>query len=247
MERIKPLANLVLAVKQGVQWLKRLIPTHIQSLTWVCVDSNQFYTVPIFETMNPHWCWISQWDDGSANATRETPGATATTDAPITPHPFVTLPSKGYFVWVIWDSKIARRRYICLRMSEIKDIFYDIETVNDLFAWQDRAILKRIHTFTFMDSCVHRKDHKLLDISVATTDPETQSQKTVSILKTLLNHELEESIYIPKNLTGGALLWLYHFVTHTLPSPKQFPVSKITVTDYELEEKEIGFDEFVFA
>ena len=234
MDRIKPLAKCVLFVKQTIQWLKSYIPTHIQSLTHVHIDSKGFHTTPVFETMSPHWCWTSQWDDGSMD-----------TDS-ITPHPFVALPTKGFFVWVIWDSTIARRRYICLNMSEMKDIFYDIETVNDLFALQDRAILKRIHTFTFMDSCVHRKDHKLLDISI-TQESAASSPKTTSILKTLLNHELEESIYIPKNLTGGALLWLYHFVTRTLPIDGTFPSTKITLTDYELDEKTICLDEFVFA
>jgi len=235
---LKSLIKAAVSFREKLLYIKRFIPTHIQSLTWLCVDSNEFYTIPIFEPMSPHWCWISQWDDGTGGGDNI---------HGIAPHPFVTLPSKGYFVWVIWDSKIARRRYICLRMSEFKDIFYDIETVNDLFAWQDRAILKRIHTFTKMDSSVYRKDNKLLDISITTTDTETSSQKTVSILKTLQNHEMEDSLYIPKNLTGGALLWMYHFITQTLPSPKNFSNTTITLTDYDLEVKQIAFDEFIFV
>lgn len=216
--------------------LKTYIPTHIQALTWFNVEeSGAYHSFPIFETMNPHWCWISQWDDG-----RNDP------DPPITLHPFTTFPTHGYFLWVIWDSTLGRRRYICVRASECKDIFYDFEQINDLFALQDRAILKRIQSYTTMDSRHHRKNHKLLDIALQTSVP---TPTTTSILKTLLNHELEESLYIPKNMTAGALLWVYHSITHTFPkSASAFPAdTTLLLTDYEMEERKLKLNEFVFA
>jgi hypothetical protein len=216
--------------------LKTYIPTHIQALTWFDVDeSGKYHSFSIFETMNPHWCWISQWDDGSKD--------------PIVLHPFTTFPTHGYFLWVIWDSTLGRRRYICLRASECKDIFYDFEHINDLFALQDRAILKRIQSYTTMDSRHHRKNHKLLDIAIQSPTA------TISILKTLLNHELEDSLYIPKNLTGGALLWVYHSITQTFPKSASaaseataFPAdTTLLLTDYEMEERNLKLNEFVFA
>lgn len=218
------LGNVLLTGKRLVHAAKTHIPTHIQTLLWFNIDPRgSFQQTSLFEVMSPNYLWLSRWnDDGDAQPMKE-------------------FPTQGFFLWVIWDAKLGARRYICLRATEFKDVFYDIQTINDLFALQDRAILKRIRTFTFMDSIIHRKDHKLMDATVVYTDG-----SKVSLLKSLINHTLEESIYIPKNLTGNALLWLYLYIHHALPHSGELSPGKLVLTDYELEERTIDLNEPIF-
>jgi hypothetical protein len=226
------LGKTILLGKRWMHKLKTQIPTHVQELIWFNINPRgEFQCSPIFEIMSPHYLWMSQWDDESA--AKNTP-------SPILRHPFKEIPTKGFFLWVIWDSQYGARRYICLKATEFKDVFYDMSQINDLFALQDRAILKRIRTFTYMDSIIHRKDHRLMDITIAINDQPT------SLLKPLTAVGLEESIYIPKNLTGGALLWVYLYITRSLPDSGVLPASKMTLTDYELEERVIDLNESLF-
>lgn len=225
MHLLTLLGRAVLVGQRFYHKLKTRIPTHIQTLQWFHIDSHgEFQSTPLFEVMSPHYLWMSHWDDNES----------------VQPM-MKDFPTKGFFMWVIWDSKLGGRRTICLRATEFKDVFYDIQHINDLFALQDRAILKRIRTFTFMDSIIHRKDHKLMDMTVQYEDG-----SKVSLLKSLLSHELEESIYIPKNLTGNALLWLYLYLHHSLPSSGVLPKGTLTLTDYELEERTLDLNEPIF-
>lgn len=218
----------ILAGKRLLHAAKTKIPTHIQTLLWFNIDARgAFQETALFEVMSPHYLWLSRWDE--------------TGDAAPERQPMKEFPTNGFFLWVIWDAKLGARRYICLRASEFKDVFYDIQSINDLFALQDRAILKRIRTFTFMDSIIHRKDHKLMDATVV-----YDNGSKVPILKPLLNHLLEESIYIPKNLTGNALLWLYLYIHHALPDSGELTAGKLVLTDYELEERTIDLNEPIF-
>lgn len=216
----------LLTGKRLYHTLKTQIPTHIQTLLWFHIDARgEFQYTPLFEVLSPHYLWMSRWDEDTNRSAA----------------PMKEFPTKGFFLWVIWDSKLGARRYICLRATEFKDVFYDIQQINDLFALQDRAILKRIRTFTFMDSIIHRKDHKLVDMTV-----HYEHGSKVSLLKPLLSRELEESIYIPKNLTGNAAVWLYLYIHQTLPTSGILPLGKMVLTDYELEERTIDLNEPIF-
>jgi hypothetical protein len=220
---LKWTGHAILAARQGIEALKRQIPTHIQGLIWFQVAADgSFQSRPVFELFRPHCFWMSQWDEGGGGPADE--------------------PSKtGFYLWVIWDAHVGARRYIALCASEFKDVFYDSGSLNDLFMFQDRAILKRLRTFTYMDSIIHRKDHKLMEVMAV-----DEKAPNRPLLKQLMTVGLEESLYIPKNLTGGAILWLYHYICGTLPESSVLSEIHLVLTDYEMEDRLVHLTENMF-
>jgi hypothetical protein len=186
--------------------IMQYIPDHIQMLSWYDESSvKNIYTI-----LKPSFTWNSIWNQRND---------------------INLFPKHGMYIWIIWNSSMRQREYICLSYKHMIELFGNNHNELIIAHYHDKAIIEKIRQYVHKEYQIHSKKHMFLEVS----------WKDIPLLKKL--HSFKESLYVQNNLKGKDLFKLYQFLYGECLENDTHP--HFTITNDDLEETILLKDDFL--